>query len=43
MHGKWIPVATVSRVLRLRLGGRLPDMEVAASILNKKSQTSNKG
>ena len=39
----WVPVANVRLVLRLRMGARLPDMEVAASILNKKSQTTDKG
>ena len=39
----WVPVTTAWRVLRLRMGERPPVRRVAANILNKQSQTANKG
>ena len=40
---KWVPVAMARRVLRLRMGVRPPVWRVAANILNKQSQTADKG
>ena len=40
---KWVPVTTAWRVLRLRMEERPPIWRVAVKILNKQSQTADKG
>src|SRR5215469_15581063 len=40
---KWVPVTTAWRVLRLRMEERPPIWRVTANILNKQSQTADKG
>jgi hypothetical protein len=42
-HDKWIPVATAWCILRLRMEERPAIWRVAANILNKQSQTADKG
>jgi hypothetical protein len=42
-RGKWVPVNTTWRVLRLRLEERPPNWRVAAYVLNKQSQTADEG
>jgi len=42
-HGKWVPVTTAWRVLRLRMEKRSLVWRVAAYIFNKQSQTADKG
>jgi hypothetical protein len=41
--GKWVPVISVWRVLRLRVEGRPPIWRVVANILNKHSRTADGG
>jgi hypothetical protein len=42
-HGKWVPVTTAWRVLRLRMEERPPIWRVASDKLNKQSQISDEG
>ena len=42
-YDKWVPVTTTWRVLRLQMEERPPIWRVAVSILNKHSQTADKG
>ena len=42
-HGKWVPVTTAWRILRLRMEEHPPIWRVAANILNRQSLTADKG
>jgi hypothetical protein len=42
-HDKWVPVTKKWGILRLRMEERQPIWRVAANILNKQSQTDDKG
>jgi hypothetical protein len=42
-RGKWAPITTAWGVFSLRIEERLPIKRVATNILNKQSQTADKG
>jgi len=43
MRDVWVPVTTAWRILRLRMDEWPPIWRVAANILNKQSQSADKG
>jgi hypothetical protein len=43
VQDRWVPVTTASRFLRLRMEKRPPVWREAANMLNKQSQTADKG